>query len=52
MRKISAALDWSRMLGFEQVVSDRAALRRSSKLDAKVGGKVGVKIGSKPGVKN
>lgn len=51
MRSISAKLDWNRMLGFEQIAGDRAALRNSGKLDAKVGVKVGVKVGAKTGVR-
>jgi hypothetical protein len=51
MQNISAMLDWSRMLGFEQIVTDRAALRRSGKLDAKVGNKPGLKLGLKVGGK-
>jgi hypothetical protein len=50
MDKISAKLDWNRMLGFEQVAEDRAALR-DGRVGAKVGGKVGVKVGVKLGVK-
>jgi hypothetical protein len=51
---ISSKLDWSRMLGFEQVAAERTV---NAKLGSKVGGKpaisakVGVKIGTKPGFK-
>ena len=51
---ISSKLDWSRMLGFEQVAEGRWV---DAKLGRKVGGKpaistkVGVKIGTKPGFK-
>ena len=51
---ISSKLDWTRMLGFEQVADGRAV---DAKLGSKVGGKpaistkVGVKIGTKPGFK-
>ena len=54
MNKISSKLDWTRMLGFEQIASDRAALNGGSlggKTGAKIGGKVGGKIGTKQGVK-
>ena len=51
MNKISSKLDWTMMLGFEQIASDRAALNGGSlggKTGAKIGGKVGGKIGTKP----
>lgn len=54
MNKTSSKLDWNRLLGFEQVASERAELRYgkvASKVGGKVGGKVGVKTGSKIGVK-
>ena len=48
MQKIASKLDWTRMLGFEQIADNRAAAQdRNSRIDAKVGGK----IGSKPGLK-
>lgn len=49
-RGISAKVDWNRLLGFDQVASDREVLR-DGKLGSKVGGKIGVKIGVKVGVK-
>jgi hypothetical protein len=48
MHKISSKLDWTRMLGFEQIADSRSAAQDSS---AKLGLKVGSKIGSKPGLK-
>lgn len=51
MQGISAKLDWTRMLGFEQIAADRSALAKSEKLDAKVGAKVGAKLGAKAGIK-
>ena len=48
MQKIASKLDWTRMLGFEQIADHRAAAsNQSSRIDAKVG----TKIGSKPGLK-
>ena len=48
MHKLSSKLDWTRMLGFDQVASNRLAVKTNGgKLDAKVGGK----IGGKPGIK-
>lgn len=57
-KKLADRLDWSAMLGFEQVVDDRESLRSgtSARLGAKVGGKplivpttkIGPKIGVKP----
>jgi hypothetical protein len=48
MNKISSKLDWSRMVGFEQIADQRGALATNGgKLSAKVGGKVGVKVGVK-----
>lgn len=43
-------LDWTRLLGFDQVANDRKVLR-DSRLDSKVGVKVGVKLGVKLGGK-
>ena len=49
MPRIASKLDWTRMLGFEQIADNRlAAQDRTAKLDAKVG----AKIGSKPGLKD
>ena len=63
---ISSKLDWSRMLGFEQVAADRApadkigskAGMKPTTIGSKAGlkpaaipVKVGVKIGTKPGLK-
>lgn len=47
-------LDWTRLLGFDQIAKDRKALRDGrigSKTGAKVGVKLGVKLGIKAGVK-
>ena len=52
MQSISAKLDWNRILGFDQIASDRKVLRESGRLDPKVGLKVGVKLGLKVGIKN
>jgi hypothetical protein len=43
MQQLGSKLDWSRMLGFEQVTDHRSSARHS--------GKLGAKIGSKPGLK-
>ena len=52
MQKISSKLDWTRMLGFEQIVECRSAIQdRGNKIDAKVGSKMGDKVGLKVGVK-
>ncbi len=48
MTKTAPRLDWSRMLGFEQIVDCRAA---SAKIGAKVGSKTGLKVGLKVGLK-
>lgn len=48
-------LDWTRLLGFDQVANDRTVLRESrlgSKIGAKPGVKLGVKLGVKVGAKN
>ena len=56
-KKLADRLDWSEMLGFEQVVESRGSLRAGTqqRLGAKVGEKPGVKpeirIGSKTGTK-
>lgn len=47
----SAKLDWTRLLGFDQVI-DRRDLVRDARLTGKVGEKVGEKIGDKGGVKD
>ena len=44
MQQLGSKLDWSRMLGFEQVTDQRSTARHS--------GKLGAKIGNKPGLKN
>ena len=44
---MGSKLDWSRMLGFEQIVDRRSTARQASSLSAKVGGKVGNKAGLK-----
>lgn len=52
MRNISSKLDWTRMLGFEQIADSRLVDQESdAKLDAKVGTKVGAKLGGKIGGK-
>ena len=51
---VSSKLDWNRMLGFEQIVDDRAAMgghRLGNKVGSKVGNKPGLKIGGKIGSK-
>jgi hypothetical protein len=48
---MSSKLDWTRMLGFEQIADTRNADKANARLDAKVGNKVGGKIGTKPGMK-
>lgn len=56
-KKLADRLDWSAMLGFEQVVDSRGSLRagRQQRLGAKVGEKPGVKpairLGAKTGTK-
>lgn len=56
-KKLADRLDWSALLGFEQVVDTRNSVRSSGsqRLGAKVGGKPGVKpeirLGSKAGIK-
>ncbi len=40
-------LDWSRMLGFEQITDRRGAAHQRTTLAAKVGGKIGNKEGLK-----
>ena len=54
-KKLADRLDWSAMLGFEQVVDSRDSLRSSGseRLGAKVGEKPGTKpvIGTKTGIK-
>lgn len=51
---LSGKLDWNHLLGFEQVVEERSAIRGDQpgeKLGMKVGGKVGDKVGNKIGTK-
>jgi hypothetical protein len=45
--KIQIRLDWSRLLGFDQVVRGAAAGETRAALLAKVGTKVGTKAGTK-----
>ncbi len=48
MHKLSSKLDWTRMLGFDQIAGNRlTVMKNGGKLDAKVG----AKIGGKPGIK-
>ncbi|MGE5721943.1 MAG: hypothetical protein ACM3YM_05725 [Sphingomonadales bacterium] len=52
---VSVKLDWARLLGFEQVMERREAMRMeriAGKVGQKVGQKTGVKIGQKEGVKS
>lgn len=52
MNKLSSKLDWNRMLGFQQIASDRSKIGKlDAKVGAKIGGKPGLKIGSKIGGK-
>lgn len=51
MRNIASKLDWTRMLGFDQIADTRRAAQSTGRLNAKVGNKVGVKVGVKIGVK-
>lgn len=44
-KKLADRLDWSAMLGFEQVVDSRDSLRSNG------GQRLGAKVGEKPGVK-
>lgn len=43
-KKLAGRLDWNEMLGFEQVVANRGAVRTS-------GHRIGAKVGGKPGIK-
>ena len=57
MTKLASKLDWTRMLGFEQIAGDRSMVSKigakvGSKTDIKLGLKVGAKIGVKIGSKN
>jgi hypothetical protein len=47
MQGIGSTLDWSRMLGFEQIAANRDTVRGAGKLGAMVGGKIGNKAGTK-----
>lgn len=51
--RVSEKLDWSRMLGFEQITEVRESFRHEAPggLGAKVGTKTGSKVGEKVGVK-
>ena len=51
--RVSAKLDWNRMLGFEQITEERDSIRDESAraLGPKVGHKVGEKTGLKVGIK-
>ena len=52
MQKLSSKLDWTQMLGFEQIVEQRPVVRDGAgKLNSKVGGKLGGKLGGKTGFK-
>lgn len=51
MQGVTSKLDWSRMLGFEQIADDRAAGKLDPRNAAKVGGKPGIKSGIKVGIK-
>ena len=52
MNKIASKLDWTRMLGFEQIADTRATAKVGNKVGVKVGVKLGVKLGAKIGLKN
>ncbi len=53
MQNMPSKLDWTRMLGFEQIADIRVASPKGSeKLDVKVGLKVGGKLGLKAGFKS
>ena len=43
MQQLGSKLDWSRMLGFEQVADQRLTVRHTGRLGAKIGSKEGVK---------
>ena len=43
MQGIGSKLNWSRMLGFEQVTDQRSTRREGARLGAKIGGKGGLK---------
>jgi hypothetical protein len=47
MQGIGSKIDWSRMLGFEQIADQRSTVRNATKLSAKIGGKIGNKAGTK-----
>ena len=55
--RLSARIDWNRMLGFEQIADARDSIRETAsrmpgpKVGQKVGEKVGVKLGGKVGSK-
>ena len=54
MKKVAPTLDWSRMLGFEQITEVRQSTRSQltgPKVGHKVGQKVGNKVGNKVGIK-
>jgi len=52
MTKLSSKLDWNRMLGFQQITSDRSKIGKlDAKVGAKIGGKPGLKVGAKLGLK-
>ncbi len=51
VQNISSKLDWTRMLGFEQIAESRVNGQGNRKLGAKVGSKLGGKIGLKAGLK-
>ena len=48
-RKSPVPLDYSKLLGFDQIASNTSSL--GNKLGAKVGGKGGVSLGTKVGAK-
>jgi hypothetical protein len=51
--RVSAKLDWNRMLGFEQIPEVRELVAGEiGSIDAKVGQKTGTKAGVKSGRKN
>jgi len=52
VQSLSSKLDWSRMLGFEQIADTRGTLNADvTRVGSKVGGKIGSKLGTKLGIK-
>jgi hypothetical protein len=52
VQNLSSKLDWTRMLGFDQISDMRGKLNTDvTRVGSKVGGKIGTKLGIKVGVK-